>query len=139
MKSAVESLLAACAVPPRTRAALGVIALGVLPAISTAQLAPGAKKEIEGLLVAVGTSGCEFVRGGTAHPPAKAQQHLQKKYDYLAARDKMASTEDFIVMAASRSSMTGEAYGIRCAGSPQQNSEDWMKAKLAAMRQAAPR
>ena len=119
--------------------ALAVLSLAVCPLLCTAQLSPNARKEIDGLLTAVGSSGCEFMRSGKAHPAAEAQQHLQKKYDYLATRDKLSSTEDFIVKAATRSSMTGEAYGIRCGAAPQQASEDWMKARLKEMRASPPR
>lgn len=111
-----------------------LLGLLVLPVLGMAQLTPAARKEIDLLLSAVGTSGCEFMRGGTAHSAAAAQQHLQQKYEYLASRDGLNSTEDFIAKAATRSSMTGEAYGIRCAGSTPLASEAWMKARLRAMR-----
>lgn len=117
-------------------ARLVALVLGGLPGLCAAQLSPIAKQEIQGLLHAVGSSGCEFIRGGTPHAAAKAQSHLFLKYEYLEARDQLKSAEDFIVKAATRSSMTGEAYAIRCAGAGQMASEDWMKAKLKAMRQA---
>lgn len=115
--------------------------VALLPALCAAQLSPDSKREIDNLLRAVGTSGCEFVRGGTAYPAAEAQKHLQQKYDYLAARQQLSSTEQFIVKAATRSSMTGEAYAIRCAGAAPQASDEWMRAKLRSVQQpyAAPR
>ena len=112
----------------------GLLSLVCLPALCLAQLSPVARQEIEGLLRAVGSSGCEFMRGGTAHPAAKAQDHLQQKYEYLDARAQLQSAEDFIAKAATRSSMTGETYGIRC-GATVQPSEDWLRAKLKALRQ----
>jgi len=118
-----------------TAARLVVVLLGGLPWVCAAQLSPAAKQEIHGLLHAVGSSGCEFIRGGTPHAAAKAQNHLFVKYEYLEARDQLKSAEDFIAKAATRSSMTGEAYAIRCAGVGQMASEEWMKAKLKAMRQ----
>jgi hypothetical protein len=118
---------------------LAVLSLAAAPLLCHAQLSQNARKEIDGLLSAVGSSGCEFMRSGKAHPAAEAQQHLQKKYDYLATRDKLSSTEDFIVKAATRSSMTGEAYGIRCSGAPQQPSEEWLKARLKEIRAGQPR
>jgi hypothetical protein len=117
-------------------ARLVALLLGGVPWVCAAQLSPAAKQEIHGLLHAVGSSGCEFIRGGTPHAAAKAQSHLFLKYEYLEARDQLKSTEDFIAKAATRSSMTGEAYAIRCAGTGQMASEDWMKARLKAMRQA---
>ena len=123
----------------RPLAVLAVLAVSAAPLLCHAQLSPSARKEIDGLLTAVGSSGCEFMRSGKAHPAAEAQQHLQKKYDYLATRDKLNSTEDFILKAATRSSMTGEAYGIRCGTAPQQPSEDWLKARLKEIRAGQPR
>ena len=111
----------------------------LLPLPCAAQLTPSAQREITGLLQAVGTSGCHFIRGGTAYSAAEAQEHLSKKYEYMAARDMLASTEDFISKAATRSSMSGEAYAIRCGEAPAQKSDEWMKARLKAMRQPAPR
>ena len=105
-----------------------------LPAICAAQLSPAARLEIDGLLRAVGSSGCEFIRGGTAYPAAKAQDHLQQKFAYLDQREQLKSADDFIAKAATRSSMTGEAYGIRCLGAATQSSEDWLKARLALLR-----
>ncbi len=88
------------------------------------------------MLRAIGTSGCEFVRGSSAYNAAQAQDHLQQKLDHLNARDLLKTTEDFIARAATRSSMTGQAYAIRCAGMPQQTSEDWLKARLKTLRVA---
>ena len=112
-----------------------LLLLGWLPALCAAQLSPVAKQEIDALLRAVGSSGCEFLRGSQAYSAAKAQDHLQEKYAYLDARAQLHSAEDFIGKAATRSSMTGEAYGIRCAGAPTQTSEAWLRSRLAALRQ----
>lgn len=121
---------------PWARAGLMVLGLG--PALCLAELSAASKKEIDGLLHAVGTSGCEFMRGGSPHAAAKAHEHLAMKYEYLASRDQLKSAEDFITKAATRSSMTGEAYGIRCKGAPTQTSADWMNAQLKVIRQANP-
>lgn len=114
---------------------LGLVAAACLPAVAAAQLSPGARQEIDGLLRAVGSSGCEFLRGGSAHSAAKAQDHLQQKFDYLDARGQLKSAEDFIVKAGTRSSMTGEAYAIRCPGTGQQASDAWLLARLKVLRQ----
>ncbi len=112
----------------------------VLPAVCAAHPSATAQREIDGLLRAVGGSGCHFLRGGTAHPAAKAQQHLQKKYSHLAKRNMLVLAEDFIDKAATRSSMSGEPYAIRCGESPPVPSDEWLRARLQAIRQAsAPR
>jgi hypothetical protein len=125
--------------PSGTALRRALLALAWLPALCAAQLSPVARQEIDGLLRAVGSSGCEFLRGGTAYNAAKAQDHLQQKFDYLDARTQLQSAEDFIAKAATRSSMTGEAYAIRCTGAAAQPSEDWMRARLKALRAARPR
>ena len=86
--------------------------LAWLPMLAAAHLTSAARQEIDALLRAVGSSGCEFVRSGTAHPAAKAQEHLQSKFEYLDTRNLLNSTEDFIVKAGTRSSMTNEPYAI---------------------------
>ena len=110
--------------------------LAWLPMLAAAHLTSAARQEIDALLRAVGSSGCEFVRSGTAHPAAKAQAHLQSKFEYLDTRNLLNSTEDFIVKAGTRSSMTGEAYAIRCPGVPQQASDEWLLARLKTIRAA---
>jgi len=94
------------------------------------------EREIAGLLQAVGTSGCEFMRGGKAYPADQAREHLRTKYEYLAARGQLTSAEDFIDKAASRSSLLGEVYLMRCGGTAPQRCEQWMRTKLKALRQA---
>lgn len=111
-----------------------VATLGWLPAICNAHLSPAARQEIDALLHAVGTSGCEFLRGATVHSAMQAQAHLQQKYDYLDVRGQLNSAEDFIAKAATRSSMTGQVYGIRCVGAAPQASAEWLKTRLKALR-----
>jgi hypothetical protein len=71
-----------------------------------------AEREIEHLLQFVATSGCTFVRNGTAYPADKAREHLASKYRY--ARSRLATAEDFIKHLASDSSSSGEPYRIVC-------------------------
>ena len=113
---------------------LALLAMASLPSLAAAQLNAAARQEVDALLRAVGSSGCEFLRGGTAYNSAKAQEHLQHKFEYLDTNGQLKSAEDFIVKAATRSSMTGEAYGIRCVGAGTQASDAWLLAKLKALR-----
>lgn len=107
----------------------------LLPGLCAAQLSATAQQEIDGLLRAVGSSGCYFLRGDTAHPAAEAQQHLHKKYSHLAARNLLVSAEDFIDKAATSSSMSGQAYAIRCGELPPVRSEVWLRGRLQLIRQ----
>lgn len=117
---------------------LALLALACLPGWAAAQLTATARQEIDALLRAVGSSGCEFMRGGTAYTAAKAQEHLRAKFEYLDERGQLKSAEDFIVKAGTRSSMTGEAYGIRCASTGQHASDAWLQARLKGLRQPRP-
>lgn len=120
----------------RAAVGLGLLALACTTA-ATAQVSATTRQEIDALLLAVGTSGCEFMRSGTAHNAAKAQLHLREKFEYLDMRNQLNSAEDFIVKAGTRSSMTGEAYAIRCANTPQQSSADWLNTRLKLLRMPA--
>jgi hypothetical protein len=113
------------------------LAIVLLLALSSAaQAAPSltAKREIQGLMDALSTSSCEFQRNGTWHGRDEARKHLQRKYDYLLKRDLADTAELFIERAASKSSLSGRAYQVRCPGQPAQPAATWFKAKLDALR-----
>jgi hypothetical protein len=93
--------------------------------------------EIEGLVSALGRSGCSFQRNGRWHDAGAAQEHLQRKYEWMRDRDRITSTEQFIADGASRSSMTGRAYQVRCPGQPDRTAEAWLSATLQQQRKAA--
>jgi hypothetical protein len=99
---------------------------------------PAAAREIEGLIAALGASGCDFQRNGSWYPAKKAEQHLRRKYDYLRERDKVATAEQFIALAGTRSSMSGRAYSVRCPGKPVVDSAAWLQGRLRALRATGP-
>lgn len=82
---------------------------------------------------ALSTSGCRFQRNGSWHGTAEARAHLQRKYNYLLKKDKVDSAEQFIDRAASRSSMSGRAYRVKC-GSIEQDASAWFKSQLERLR-----
>jgi hypothetical protein len=94
--------------------------------------APGdqTQKEINYLLEAIGKSGCEFYRNGSWYSAERAQSHLKTKYDYMQARKQISTAEDFIDRAATKSSMSGETYRLRCAGSDPVPTRDWLMQSL---------
>jgi Family of unknown function (DUF5329) len=106
-----------------------IAALNTLPA---AHAAPPAAAEIEitYLLGLIEQSGCEFFRNGTWYNAQMARAHLRAKYDALAANDQIKTAEDFIVKAASISSMSGQPYQIRCAGGAAITTGPWFSAAL---------
>ena len=94
-----------------------------------------ARAEIEHLLAFVAKSGCQFDRNGTWYPAPEASAHLAEKERYLAERGRIASAEDFIAKAATKSSMTGKPYTVRCGSEPAIASDEWLMAELRRFRQ----
>lgn len=92
-------------------------------------------REVDALLAFVESSGCQFIRNGSAHSPADARKHLQKKLEYLDDKGLIDSPEDFIARAATESSMTGEPYQVNCQGTLQP-SASWLNGELNRLRQA---
>lgn len=120
--------------PRGTFALAGVFLCVSAPAADLSEIG---KREVAELLARVEQSGCEFGRAGSWYTGLQARAHLQKKYDYLLSRQELASTEDFVDKAATRSSMTGAAYTMRCAGASASPSAVWLVAELTRMRVAA--
>lgn len=106
------------------------------PPAHAALLPPAARAEIESLLSRLAVSGCEFRRNGSWYSGAEAQAHLRRKLDYLVDKGAIASAEQFIERAASRSSVSGEAYQVRCGGTPPVPSSTWLFAELGVLRSA---
>ena len=95
---------------------------------------PAAEIEINHLLGLIETSGCEFFRNGTWYDSQRAAAHLRGKYQALAAGGQIETAEDFIDKAASSSSMSGQAYLIRCGGGAPMTTRQWFSAALARYR-----
>jgi hypothetical protein len=111
----------------RVGLALGV--LGLAP-MSSAAPAPGATQEIDHLLNFVLNSGCQFYRNGSWYDPRRGEAHLRDKYDYLVKHDEITATEDFIDKAASKSSLSGLAYQVKCGASEPIPSAQWLRQEL---------
>jgi len=94
-----------------------------------------ARAEIQQLLAFVANSGCQFNRNGTWYPAPEASAHLADKERYLAERGQITSAEDFIAKAATKSSMTGKPYTVRCGSEPVIASDEWLTAELRRFRQ----
>jgi hypothetical protein len=93
--------------------------------------------EIDGLLDSLTTSSCEFNRNGRWYTAAEAKAHLLTKLRYLEDRGMLHSAEQFIEMAASTSSMSGQPYLVRCGGAPPVASRAWLTAQLRNLRAGA--
>ncbi|NDY92448.1 YfeK family protein [Ideonella livida] len=117
--------------------ALALAALAALCSAGPAGAAPSAapvRAEIEALLARLQSSGCQFQRNGTWHEAPQAREHLLRKLAAVEERTTVRSTEQFIELAASRSSLSGQAYQVRCGTTPAQNSQPWLSRELAALR-----
>jgi hypothetical protein len=90
--------------------------------------------EVDFLLGYLAVSGCEFYRNGTWYDSDAAQAHLRKKYTYLVKLNMVKTADDFIEKAGSASSLSGEAYQVRCDGRATVPSEKWLTDELAHFR-----
>lgn len=100
--------------------------------------APGAtaKSEINGLMDALAKSGCQFERNGDWYDAGEARSHLQRKYDYLLKKNQVDTAEQFIQLAASKSSTSGKAYRVKC-GPLTVDSAVWFDMQLQTLRKPA--
>lgn len=113
---------------------LVVLALGASAVIASAAPTAKAQREVDGLIAALGNSGCEFERNGTWHDAKTARAHLQKKYDYLRKRGMADTAELFIERGASKSSMSGKPYRVRCPGKAVDTAAHWFEQRLRTLR-----
>lgn len=119
------------------------VILGLLLAVTALPVARAgppatAQSEINYLLRLVETSGCEFYRNGSWFDASKAEAHLREKYQFLVRADRIHSAEEFIEQAATKSSLSGEPYQVRCGGGEPMTTNQWLHAALAAFRNSAP-
>jgi hypothetical protein len=109
------------------------IAASISAIVSAAPTAK-AQHEIDALIAGLGTSGCQFERNGSWYDAKAARDHLQTKYNYLRKHNMADTAELFIERGASKSSMTGKLYHVRCQDKPAETSERWFKQRLQTLR-----
>jgi hypothetical protein len=90
------------------------------------------QSEIAHLLNFVKNTNCDYERNGKKHNGKEAAKHIKKKYDYY--EEDIDTTETFIELSASKSSMSGKAYKIYCPNKPVISSQEWLMAELANFR-----
>jgi hypothetical protein len=99
----------------------------------TLQAATPAAKEIESLLNYLGgLDGAVFIRNGGEHTAKEAEAHVRMKWEKQAPQIK--TTEDFITLCASQSSLSSTRYEIRLKDGRKVYADDLLKAELARMR-----
>src|SRR5579859_7919143 len=114
--------------------ALGIawigLGLGVGSFVATASSPTVAEMEVEHLLSAVASSGCEFYRNGEWYDSQQASAHLRDKYTALIALGRFVTATDFIEKAATKSSLSGRPYLIRCTGGAPVPTNQWLREAL---------
>lgn len=119
-----------------------VLLMGLLAALTSfanaGEPALKTQAEIAELLNELGASHCDFFRNGSWYDSVKAESHLQRKLDYFERKNLLTTADAFITDAATQSSMSGEIYQVRCPGRTAQPSAEWLRAKLAELRQHTP-
>ena len=110
-------------------------------AVATA--APGKQStmqaEVKHLLTFVDLSNCQFNRNDTWHDGKEARAHLESKYTYLVKRNATGSAEDFIINAATKSSLSGREYQIRCPDGKTLPTARWLSDELLRCRRDMPK
>jgi hypothetical protein len=91
---------------------------------------------IDHLLRYVEKSGCVFIRNDKEYNSEEAAKHIKTKYDSLLFDSK--TPEEFIELAASKSSISGRPYWVRCADHPPIPSADWLTKELVNYRKPVP-
>jgi hypothetical protein len=114
-----------------------VVAMLPMATVHAGTLPAGARAEIDALLLQLAASGCQFKRNGSWHTAGDARAHLLKKFEYLADKQAVGSTEQFIERAATRSSVSGQAYWVKCGDAAAQPSGDWLSGELRSLRAKA--
>ena len=107
-----------------------VLTLSVL-CMPFAQATNNTEQEIQHLFEFISQSNCIFIRNNTEYPAKEARDHIQTKYDY--AKRWVGSTEQFIDRIATKSSISGNRYQIRCQGKLLY-TDKWLKQELARYR-----
>ena len=70
------------------------------------------EEEVQHLFNFIVESDCIFIRNDSEYTASEARNHMQRKYDY--AKRWIGNAEQFINRIASKSSMSGKRYQIRC-------------------------
>ena len=97
------------------------------PIFVSAENPAAAEKEIAHLLQYIAESDCTFIRNGREYNGKKARQHLERKYMY--AKRAILSSDSFIENIATKSSISGEPYKVRCKDGEVLSAE-WFRAEL---------
>ena len=94
------------------------------------------RAEIDALLARLEASGCRFGRNEEWYAGADAKAHLLRKLEYVEKVGTIRSTEQFIDVAATKSSVSGAPYQVQCGSAAAVPSGPWLKGELKGLRAA---
>ena len=95
------------------------------------------RAEIDALMDRLQTANCQLFRNGAWHSATEAREHMLRKLAYVEKRGDLQSTEQFIELAASKSSVSGKPYQVRCGNAPPVDSQPWLTRQLSLIRAGA--
>jgi hypothetical protein len=110
-----------------------ILALVLFSSSVAADVSPATQLEIEQLLNFIRNSSCIIDRNGKSHAAVKAISHIEKKYAYF--KDDIKTTEDFIELSATKSTMSGKYYMVRCGDDDQIRTREWLMQELQSLRE----
>ena len=86
------------------------------------------KKIIQLIQALNNLQGAEFIRNGKKHSVKEAVEHMTRKWKWK--KSEIKTVEDFIRVAATKSSSSGKYYTIRFKDGKEIKSVDWFKSQL---------
>lgn len=104
------------------------ILLFVLVSDAMSDVPKSQKAEVDHLLDFVRGSNCTLIRNRRTHTSKEAHTHILRKYEHF--REKIQNTEDFIDLAASKSTLSGRPYHVTCDGGQPISTRDWLLREL---------
>ncbi len=105
-----------------------IIALAFASGAVNVAVAADYQLEIDHLLQFVDNAPCQINRNGKIYEASKAWAHIQKKYKYF--KDKIDTTERFIELSATKSTMSGNYYTVKCGDAEWIKTQDWLLEEL---------
>lgn len=99
---------------------------------SQADVPPGQQAEVEHLIAYLANSDCRMVRNGKEYSGEDGAKHVRRKYEHF--RKAIDSTEEFIELSATKSTISGKPYEVICPDVPPIASATWLLEELGVYR-----
>jgi hypothetical protein len=113
--------------------------LGLLAGSAMAAPLPAAERaDVIAVLDKLAASTCQFQRNGDWYSGTQAKDHLLRKLAYVEKNASIKTALQFVEVAATKSSSSGDAYQVRCGQAVAQPSAVWLTQQLLAIRAAKP-